>query len=111
MTFFTQVVVDDGAAGSGTIELDYTFGNETTGQPGLGFDDIVSVAINTPDDGNVGNVADNVVTLSNEFTETQGYDQMHGTVTITNLAPGETAIVRIIVHLECDAGHPRPGTS
>ncbi len=80
VTFFTQVTVDAGAASSGTIELDYTFGAETTGQPGLGFDDIISVAINTPDGGNVGNVANNVVTLSNESIETQGYDQVHGTV-------------------------------
>ena len=109
VTFFTQVTVDDGAAGSGTIELDYTFGAETTGQPGLGFDDIISVAINTPDDGNVGNVADNVVTLSNEFIETQGYDQVHGTVTITNLAPGETAIVRLIAELTCEPGETPTG--
>jgi uncharacterized repeat protein (TIGR01451 family) len=106
VTFFTQIVIEPGAAGSGDIELDYTFGNEPTGQDGLGFDDIVSVAINTPDDGNVGNVADNVVTLSNEFIETMGYDQVHGTVTVTNLAPGETAILRIIVHLECVPGSP-----
>ena len=72
-----------------------TFGNETTGQPGIGFDDIVSVAINTPDDGNVGNVADNVVTLSERVhRDSAGYNQVHGTVTVTNLAPGETAIVR-----------------
>ena len=104
VTFFTQIVVDNGAGSSGTIELDYTFGAETTGQPGLGFDDIISVAINTPDDGNVGNVANNVVTLSNEFIETQGYDQVHGTVTITNLAPGETAILRLIAELTCEPG-------
>ena len=109
VTFFTQVTVDDGAAGSGTIELDYTFGAETTGQPGLGFDDIISVAINTPDDGNVGDVADNVVTLSNEFIETQGYDQVHGTVTIANLAPGETAIVRLIAELTCEPGETPTG--
>ena len=109
VTFFTQIVVDNGAGSSGTIELDYTFGAETTGQPGLGFDDIISVAINTPDDGNVGNVANNVVTLSNEFIETQGYDQVHGTVTITNLAPGETAILRLIAELTCEPGQTPTG--
>ena len=109
VTFFTQIVVDDGADSSGTIALDYTFGAETTGQPGLGFDDIISVAINTPDDGNVGNVANNVVTLSNEFIETQGYNQVHGTVTITNLAPGETAIVRLIAELTCEPGETPTG--
>ena len=109
VTFFTQVSVDDGAAGSGTVVLNYTFGNETTGQPGLGFDNIVSAASNTPDSGNVGNVADNVVTLSNVFIENQGYDQVHGTVTITNLAPGEVAIVRVIAHLFCIPGETPTG--
>ena len=109
VTFFTQVSVDDGAAGSGTVVLNYTFGNETTGQPGLGFDNIVSAALNTPDDGNVGVVADNDVTLSNVFIETQGYNQVHGTVTITNLAPGEVAIVRVIAHLFCIPGETPTG--
>ena len=109
VTFFTQITVDDGAAGSGTVVLNYTFGNETTGQPGLGFDNVVSAASNIPDSGNVGNVADNVVTLSNVFTETQGYDQVHATVTTTNLAPGEVAIVRIIAHLFCIPGETPTG--
>ena len=78
MTFFTQISIEDGADGPGTVELHQTWGMEPTGQPGLGFNNIVSVAINTPDDGNVGNVADNVVTLDDEFTETQGYNQLHG---------------------------------
>lgn len=34
VTFFTEITVDSGAAAGGTIELDYTFGAETTGQPG-----------------------------------------------------------------------------
>jgi uncharacterized repeat protein (TIGR01451 family) len=109
VTFFTQVVVAKDAAGSGTVELDYSFGTETTGQPGLGFVDIISAAINIPDGGNVGNVGDNVVTLSNEFTETQGYDELHGTVTVTNLAPGEEAIVRVIVELGCLVGSSPTG--
>ena len=82
------------AAGSGAIELDYSFGNETTGQPGIGFDNIVSVAINTPDGGNVGTRRQRDATLSNEHLDTQGYDEVKGTVTMTNLDPGETAIVR-----------------
>ena len=49
-------------------------------------------------------------TLSNEHLDTQGYDEVKGTVTVTNLDPGETAIVRIIVHLACESG-PRPATS
>ena len=109
VTFFTQVSIDPDAAGSGTVELDYSFGTETTGQPGLGFVDIISADMNIPDGGNVGNVGDNVVTLSNEFKETQGYDELHGTVSVTNLAPGETAIVRVIVELGCLVGSSPTG--
>ena len=106
VTFFTQIEIEDGADGPGTVELHQTWGMEPTGQAGLGFNNIVSVAINTPDDGNVGNVSDNVVTLEDEFTETQGYDQLHGIISVTNLAPGETAILRVVVILACGAGSP-----
>ena len=87
VTFFTQVVVDDGADASGTIELDYTFGAETTGQPGLGFDDIVSVAINTPDDGNVATSTRQRRDAVERVHRDGGLRPAHGTVTITNLAP------------------------
>ena len=106
VTFFVQVKVAGDAAGSGDVELDMSFGNETTGQPGIGFDNIMSVAINTPDGGNVGLDGDEATTLSNEHLDTQGYDEVKGTVTVTNLDPGETAIVRIIVHLACEVGTP-----
>jgi uncharacterized repeat protein (TIGR01451 family) len=106
VTFFTQIAIEAGADGPGTVQLHQTWGMEPTGQPGLGFNNIVSVAINTPDDGNVGNVADNVVTLDQEFTETVGYNQLHGLISVTNLAPGETAILRIVVILACGAGSP-----
>ena len=106
VTFFVQVEVAGDAAGSGAVELDMSFGNETTGQPGIGFDDIVSVAVNTPDGGNVGLDGNEAATLSNEHLDTQGYDEVKGTVTVTNLDPGETAIVRIIVHLACEIGSP-----
>ena len=106
VTFFTQVVVDSDASGSGSIEIDYSFGNETTGQPGIGFDDIVSVAVNTPDGGNVGIDGNETATLSNEHLDTQGYDEIKGTVTLTNLDAGEHVIVRVIVHLACQIGTP-----
>jgi uncharacterized repeat protein (TIGR01451 family) len=106
VTFFVQVKIAADADGSGDVELDMSFGAETTGQPGLGFDSIVSYGINTPDDGNVGNVGDNVVTAVpvNGAIETAGYDELQATLTVTNLAPGETAIVRVTVHLECELG-------
>ena len=111
VTFFVQVRVAADAEGSGDVELDLSFGAETTGQPGLGFDSIVSYGINTPDNGNVGNVGDNVVTAApvNGAIETAGYDELKATLTVTNLAPGETAIVRVTVHLECEIGETPTG--
>jgi uncharacterized repeat protein (TIGR01451 family) len=102
VTFFVQVEVAGDAAASGAVELDMSFGAETTGQPGLGFDDIVSVAVNTPDGGNVGLDGTETATLSNEHLDTAGYDEVKGTVTVSGLEGGETAIVRIIVHLACE---------
>ncbi len=103
VTFFVQVEIEEGA-GSGDVELDLAFGNETTGQPGIGFDNIVSYGINTPDDGNVDLDGDETVTLSNEHLDTSGYDEVKGTFTVTNLEGGETAIVRVTVHLACEIG-------
>jgi uncharacterized repeat protein (TIGR01451 family) len=102
VTFFVQVVVAGDAAGSGEVELDMSFGAETTGQPGLGFDDIVDVAVNYPDNGNVGLEGTESAALSDEHLDTQGYDELKGTVTVSGLDAGETAIVRIIVELACE---------
>jgi uncharacterized repeat protein (TIGR01451 family) len=106
VTFFVEVEVEEGA-GSGSVALDLSFGAETTGQPGLGFDDIVSWGINTPDDGNVGLDGPNTietVTLTNEHLDTSGYDTVKGTFTVSNLEGGETAIVRVTVRLACEVG-------
>ncbi|MGI8616662.1 MAG: DUF7507 domain-containing protein [Actinomycetota bacterium] len=103
VTFFVEVEVEEGA-GSGSVALDLSFGAETTGQPGIGFDDIVSWGINTPDDGNVGLDGNETVTLTNEHTDTAGYNELLGTFTVSNLEGGETAIVRVTVHLACEVG-------
>jgi uncharacterized repeat protein (TIGR01451 family) len=109
VTFFTQITVDDSAAGGGTIELDYTFGAETTGQPGLGFDDIIAVAVNTPDDGNQNLEGDEVATLVAEGFDSSGYQQVTGTVEITNLDPGDVLILRLIAELTCIPGETPTG--
>src|SRR6185312_6276685 len=96
VTFFVQVKVAGDAAATGAVELDMSFGAETTGQPGLGFDDIVSTDINSPDGGNVGLDGNETAVLSNEHPDTAGYDEIKGTVTVSGLDGGETAIVRII---------------
>ena len=109
VTFFTQITVDSGAGSGGTIELDYTYGAETTGQPGLGFDDIISVAVNTPDSGNKNLDGDEVATLIAEGFDSSGYDQVTGTVEIEGLDPGDVVIVRSIVELACLQGQSPTG--
>jgi uncharacterized repeat protein (TIGR01451 family) len=109
VTFFTQITVDSGAAAGGTIELDYTYGAETTGQPGLGFSDIISVAVNTPDGGNKNLDGDEVATLIAEGFDSSGYDQVTGTVQIEGLDPGDVVIVRSIVLLTCVQGQSPTG--
>ena len=108
VVFFTQVVVDGSAGGSGAVDIDYSFGAETTGQPGIGFDDIVSVGLNSPDSGNSGLDGDESVTLISETPDPpgdqQGYDRVLGTVRVSNLDPGEHLIVRLVVHLGCQVG-------
>ncbi|MGH2641524.1 MAG: hypothetical protein ACRDGO_07475, partial [Actinomycetota bacterium] len=109
VTFFTEVTVDPGSGSGGTIELDYTFGAETTGQPGLGFSDIISVAVNTPDSGNKNPDGDEVATLIAEGFDSSGYNQVTGTVEIGGLDPGDVVIVRLIVELTCLQGQSPTG--
>ncbi|HEX6399257.1 MAG TPA: hypothetical protein VF108_02145 [Actinomycetota bacterium] len=109
VTFFTEITVDAGAAAEGTIELDYTFGAETTGQPGLGFSDIIDVGVNTPDDGNINEDGDEVATLIAEGFDSSGYDQVTGTVEVVGLDPGDVIIVYLIAELTCEQGETPTG--
>ena len=109
VTFFTQITVDSGAADGGAIELDYTFGAETTGQPGLGFSDIIDVGVNTPDDGNQNLDGDETATLIAEGFDSSGYDQVTGTVAIDGLDPGDVVIVYLIAELTCEPGETPTG--
>ena len=105
LVVFFVAVEAGGTDSAGLLELDLSFGAETTGQPGLGFDDIVSVGINTGDSANV--VSGNeTATLTSETDDTAGYDQTLGTVSVTGLEGGETVIIRVVAHLECGFGEP-----
>ncbi len=109
VTFFTQVVVaGDAGTPGGSIDLDYSFGAETTGQKGIGFDDIVSVGVNTPDGGNQNLDGNESATLISETLDPpgdqQGYDVVLGTVRIGGLDAADTVIVRLTVHLGCQVG-------
>jgi uncharacterized repeat protein (TIGR01451 family) len=108
VTFFTEIIVDDGAAGGGTIELDYAFDRSTTGQDGILYTDIIdsSVAVNTADDANVDSGTAASASLVAENTAT---DPITGTVEITGLDPGDTIIVRMSVRLDCIPGSTPTG--
>jgi uncharacterized repeat protein (TIGR01451 family) len=103
VVFFVEVVVG-GTGDAGTLELDMSFGAETTGQPGVGFTDIVSASINTGDEGNVGLEGTETATLGTVTHDTAGYDETLATVSVTGLQGGETAIVRIVAELGCAVG-------
>ena len=103
VVFFVEVVVG-GTGDAGTLQLDMSFGAETTGQPGVGFTDIVSASINAGDDGNVGLEGTETATLGTVTHDTAGYDETKATVSVTGLQGGETAIVRIVAELGCEVG-------
>ena len=113
VVFFNAVSVDASATGSnGTAELDMSFLAEPTGQPGAGFDDIVSASINLQDNaaggGNISLSGNESVSLTNEHPGTQsGKKTIFGTVVVGGLDPGEQVIARVVAHLGCLPGsHP-----
>jgi len=106
--FFVKIEVT-GGSGSRDVALDLSFLKEPTGQPGVGFDDIVGASLSTNDSGGGGGNAnlegDETVSLSNERDDTVGgKDALLGTVTITNLDPDDELVAAIWAHLECDLG-------
>jgi uncharacterized repeat protein (TIGR01451 family) len=102
VVFFTQVVIDAGASGSGAVQLDYQWDGNTTGQPGIGFVDLVSASSNSPDSGSTANGNESVSILSESDTP-----NVNASIQITNLDPGEHFILRTVVRLGCQVGaHP-----
>jgi uncharacterized repeat protein (TIGR01451 family) len=108
VVFLTEVTVADNAGSAGAIQLDYSFGAETTGQPGLGFTDILSVGINTGDSGMTDTGGAATAVLTSETPDPPGnqpgYDQVRGVVDIGGLDPGDVIIVRLVVRLGCIQG-------
>ena len=110
--FYGEVTIDSSASGSsGTVQLDMSFLSEPTGQPGAGFDDIVSVGISANDSlsggGNANLDGNEAVSLTNEHDGvTNSKEARLGTVVITNLDPGDVLVYQAVGHLGCD-----PGTS
>jgi uncharacterized repeat protein (TIGR01451 family) len=101
VVFFTAVTVDAGA-GSGAIDLSYTFDGETTSGSPVGYDDLVSVSINTPDGGNQ-NLSGNEAAAIGSESGGSGAD-VKATVRVDGVDGGEQIIVRLVAHLGCDLG-------
>lgn len=114
VTYLTRIKVAGDASGSQTIELDYSFLANTTGQSGAAHSDIVGVSINygavSGGDGPGGTDAGmnddggSTATLSNESLNGDLYaagSTLTGTVTVNDLEAGETVIVRIDVRISC----------
>ncbi len=104
VVFFTRIAIDPGAAGSGTVQLDLQWDGQTTGQPGIGFVNLVSASANPnpPDSGNTANGNETVTVVS----ETDS-PNVNATISVSNLDPGEHFILRTVVRLGCQVGaHP-----
>ena len=111
----TQSAIDDGPQ---TIEMDFSFLADTTGQSGVAIGDVVLVEVNygTIQDLEAGEntvddwIADDggsVATLTSESLTGplfQAGSELLATVELTDLEAGETVSVRIDVKLFCDPG-------
>ena len=118
VTFLTQVGVDDGAVGSQSIRLNFTYTAHATGQQGIALvdnDDVgagTSAAINSGaiDDGTVDDngstatvVAGSEVYDGTTFTKPTLF---YRSVDVTDLEAGETVVVRTDVAIKCDGNSP-----
>ncbi|MEJ8758051.1 T9SS type A sorting domain-containing protein [Pontibacter sp. H259] len=121
VTFLTQITVANDAVGAQTIELDYSFLADATGQPGVALADIVNVEVNYGDvdgDGPGGTDAGIVDDGGSTATLTaeqltgplfQNGSELEGTVSITDLEAGEKVVVRVDVRIACDPGSSPTG--
>lgn len=134
VTYLTKVMVDAGAVGAQTIELDYEFLADTTGQSGAAIADILGVSVNYGCVINGATAAGgcNAATLP----RAEGFDAginddggstaqlthkalsgplftsksvLEGTVQIDDLEAAETVVVRTDVRLACQPGSSPTG--
>jgi hypothetical protein len=127
VTYLVAINVDDGAVGAQTIELDFEFLADATGQSGVGHDDIVGVKVNYgavtkvdvdgdgvldtigdgPGNTDSGNIDDSgsVATLTSETLPSNpfhaGTTNLLGSVQVTDCEAGEQIILRVDVHIDC----------
>ena len=122
VTYFAEVTVDDtyqaDTDAPQTIEMDFSFLADTTGQSGVAIGDIVLVQVNygtiedliayenIVDDG-ITDDGGSTATLITEYLTGplfQAGSELHGTVELDDLERDETVVVRIDVKLVCDPG-------
>jgi hypothetical protein len=114
--FYTRIAVDSGATDANqSIDIKYIFDAEPTGQPGVGYSDILAVGIsrvNFPasqsiETGNLNlDTTETATLVSEQFSpggSTFGVDaeELLGTVRVTGLDAGEQLIVRLDVRFSC----------
>jgi uncharacterized repeat protein (TIGR01451 family) len=122
VTYLTEVTVDDTAQADTdapqTIELNFSFLADTTGQSGVAIGDIVLVQVNygtiedlitgenSVDDGIYDDSGSTATLIYENLTGPlfQAGSELHGTVELDDLERNETVVVRIDVKLFCDPG-------
>ncbi len=105
VVFFTAITVEPDA-GSGSVELDFTYDGQTTSGTPVGFDDLISATIDTGDSGNENLSGNESVTVNAERFVTTGKDRLETSIQVDGVDAGEQIILRMVVELACD---PSPG--
>ncbi|MBA1343388.1 MAG: hypothetical protein C5S52_07310 [ANME-2 cluster archaeon] len=127
VTYFAEVTVDDVQTAATdapqTIEMDFSFLADTTGQSGVAIGDIVLVQVNygtiedliagenDVDDGIIDDSGSTAILTYKHLTGPlfQSGSELHGTVELDDLERDETVVVRIDVKLFCDPGSDPTG--
>ena len=122
VTYFAEVTVDDtyqaDTDAPQTIEMDFSFLADTTGQSGVAIGDIMLVQVNygtivdliagenSVDDGIIDDGGSTATLINYYLTGPlfQSGSELHGTVELDDLERDETVVVRIDVKLVCDPG-------
>jgi hypothetical protein len=120
VTFLTQIRVSAGAFnGSQTIELDYRWLADSTGQSGAALDEFHNVRINYgPVSGGDGLGGTDIGITGNENSVASIVAQnltaplfskgakRTGTIQVTNLEPGENVVLRFDLRIQCNGQRP-----
>ena len=125
VSFLTEIIVNPNAIGAQTIDLNYSWTADTTGQSGIALDTMVNAVINRPPNVNVippgvaegpggtdlGNTEDggsDATIVATDYTQTTFSKgaQHFATVRVTDLEPNEHVVLRFELNLRCDGRRP-----